>query len=128
MRPRTHYYEVQPIQQPEPIQQLEQNNLRLVINGDPVLHKRFFIIFLIQLSFDDWRYDFVIFSAVSFPSSWFKDVFSLSCLVKIPSFNDLSISLFIWEMSLIPSSKSSTKSSTASSTTIFGTSGTTILA
>ena len=38
---QTDYYEVQPIQQPEPIQQLEQNNLRLVINGDPVLHKRF---------------------------------------------------------------------------------------
>jgi hypothetical protein len=38
---QTDYYEVQPIQQPEPIQQLEPVSLRLVINGDPVLHKRF---------------------------------------------------------------------------------------
>jgi phage anti-repressor protein len=39
---QTDYYEVQlESKQPEPIQQLEANSLRLVINGDPVLHKRF---------------------------------------------------------------------------------------
>jgi hypothetical protein len=38
---QTDYYEVQPIQQPEPIQKPEAFHFKVVINGDPALHKRF---------------------------------------------------------------------------------------
>ena len=38
---QTDYYEIKPIQQPEVIQKPEEFHFKVVINGDPALHKRF---------------------------------------------------------------------------------------